>query len=918
MHQPNPAQSKKVRALAQEIAARRKAEIDGYHHNKAFLRAKTLLNGAEKTFNLINKENKGGHEVYRDVTGQVRGTTSEHNDTLVESGSINLYKNLPLGEILIKNSRGEHTYIAPKGQMQIKILGKASYVPRDAQYAIDLKFEFTDDLNGVVLIADLKKYIKSLDAAGFRDIEEELENEKNDQKRAILLERLKIIEANFEAQRQNEENRKTFIRYEGKLRYQPTLDPIQEDIKRKHRFTATLAIDGGPGTGKTTSLIQRIKFLIDAEAMQEYLVDPILEKHKKRFQEQDPWLFFSPSELLKHFLEGAMTEEGLRANDQRVKVWQNHLDELASETAYKLFNPQTEQPFLKFKEADRDKFTSLISFEPKQLKSLIKRFEKFTINEVQLSFQKALVYQGSGYSWDQLIQNIKNDIEGKNMNQIADSIRLFMDLQRKYASLSDEIISPLNTILQTAVADLFMRLDDLPSEKQQVYALCKEWYEMKLSAEEEDIDDDQEDDESDLYGHTNVELEKYVASQIRSLLRKYALKKRLTDIKLTKRQMELVKYMPNLLSCPDFDDMADRLVYQYLYHRLTRGVAPNMINKIPQTHKRFRREEFINDAPGWNLSLLAEILNANPTNKRLHNDEKNLLVYFINERLHEFYARGKMRFDKQNHHYFSAFKKHTRPVIGVDEATDFSPLEILCMYSLRDPDIGSVTFSGDLMQRFSEKGLKSWHEVGLLIKPFEVEELRQSYRQTATLLELANALKKEVLGGGEPYLAATPKSDYEPKPLALEEHDRPQLIDWLAKRIIEIRKASEDKLPSIAVFLTKEGEIEAFANELSEHDTLFDYNISVKACRNGQVLGDANTVRVFSVEYIKGLEFEAVFFPYIEQLKDAFNQELMMRYIHVGLSRASFYLGVTSNGHLQDVLPQSVADKFERDGNWRG
>ena len=60
------------------------------------------------------------------------------------------------------------------------------------------------------------------------------------------------------------------------------------------------------------------------------------------------------------------------------------------------------------------------------------------------------------------------------------------------------------------------------------------------------------------------------------------------------------------------------------------------------------------------------------------------------------------------------------------------------------------------------------------------------------------------------------------------------------------------------------------------------------------MLGDANTVRVFSIQHIKGLEFEAVFFHNIDEVFKASNQGLVLKNLYVGLSRATFYLGVTS------------------------
>src|SRR5262245_32763041 len=63
-------------------------------------------------------------------------------------------------------------------------------------------------------------------------------------------------------------------------------------------------------------------------------------------------------------------------------------------------------------------------------------------------------------------------------------------------------------------------------------------------------------------------------------------------------------------------------------------------------------------------------------------------------------------------------------------------------------------------------------------------------------------------------------------------------------------------------------------------------------------MGQDNDVRVFDVQHIKGLEFEAVFFIAIDRLA-ALQPELFDKYLYVGTTRADTYLGVT----CEDALP---------------
>ena len=158
------------------------------------------------------------------------------------------------------------------------------------------------------------------------------------------------------------------------------------------------------------------------------------------------------------------------------------------------------------------------------------------------------------------------------------------------------------------------------------------------------------------------------------------------------------------------------------------------------------------------------------------------------------------------------------------------------------------------------------------------------------------------------------KDDAEPKPLMFISPKEDDKLQWIADRILEIYRAHGDSIPSIAIFLPEESQLETFANYLGGLDTLADVGIPVKACRDGQVLGDETSVRVFSIKVIKGLEFESVFFHNIDELqKQNLANNLFLRYLYVGLSRATFYLGMTISNELPDEFA-FIADSFDKTG----
>ena len=218
------------------------------------------------------------------------------------------------------------------------------------------------------------------------------------------------------------------------------------------------------------------------------------------------------------------------------------------------------------------------------------------------------------------------------------------------------------------------------------------------------------------------------------------------------------------------------------------------------------------------------------------------------------------------------------------------------------------------MQRITNDGLSSWEDFSSIVSETERKDLEISYRQSPTLLSLAQSIYEKSTGNKAKYKSYIEKDETEPKPLILVSDDENIKLNWIAERIIEIYKAYGESIPSIAIFLPDESQLEGFSYKLGNLDTLSDVGILVKACRNGEVLGDKNTVRIFSIDKIKGLEFEAVFFHNLDELQNQhLSSDLLLKYIYVGLSRATFYIGLTVSKELSDDL-YFISESFEKSG----
>ncbi len=128
---------------------------------------------------------------------------------------------------------------------------------------------------------------------------------------------------------------------------------------------------------------------------------------------------------------------------------------------------------------------------------------------------------------------------------------------------------------------------------------------------------------------------------------------------------------------------------------------------------------------------------------------------------------------------------------------------------------------------------------------------------------------------------------------------RGAIAGWLADRIGEIERFTK-VLPSIAVLVNGEDDVIPLTDALSE--ALASKNIHAVACSRGNLAGQDNDVRVFDVQHIKGLEFEAVFFIGIDRLAEH-HPDLFDKYLYVGATRAAMYLGLTAAG---PSLPEKI------------
>ncbi|PHP64572.1 hypothetical protein CSC94_23675 [Zhengella mangrovi] len=662
------------------------------------------------------------------------------------------------------------------------------------------------------------------------------------------------------------------------LRDQPILDRYQGEIFRMP-LGSRLLILGAPGTGKTTTLIRRLGQKLDVAFLDEEERQAI--RSGSDADHAQSWIMFTPTELLRLYVKEAFNREGIPAPDDRIRTWAELREDLARGD-FRVLRSAASSSSLVMKETARTLFPGV---EEEQIAwfSDFDQWQRTTFWDEMRVAAKSLSETPSP-EVAKLGRRLLTIIEGGGPTPQAAIFVSLMDVAaeigKQVSAMKEDTDGRIRRALNLQVNRDKTFLDNMAA----FIATLDE----VLDDEDEQEADDEEEANQPRVGRAAA-VAAYMRT-LRSLARSRARKRSAPKAGPTGRLLDWLG--DRTLGKEELLEVGESLVVQSALRAFVNPVR-RYVDGTPARYRRFRRTRQSENR--WYRTDGFSATDVHPL-------EVDVILLAMLRGTDELMtgARALIDMETPGRRPLERVAQLYRTQVLVDEATDFSPLQLACMATLARPATRSFFACGDFNQRVTNWGTRSQDEMKWVLPDIATKTVTVAYRQSRQLHNLARQLV--VLSGGKKEDAVLPnfaENEGVPPVLAKGRASLDDTTSWLAERIVEI-EGFVGELPSIAVLVNSEDEVGPVAKSLGE--ALINYNISVEGCPDGRVRGRDGAVRVFNVQHIKGLEFEAVFFLGVDQLAATY-PELFDKYLYVGATRAATYLGITCT----EDIPSGIA-----------
>lgn len=679
------------------------------------------------------------------------------------------------------------------------------------------------------------------------------------------------------------------------------LDSQQDEIFRLP-LNYSLILLGPAGSGKTTTLIRRLGQKLDFEiGLTEEEQRLVLNTFGNLETFRISWIMFTPTELLKSYLKEAFNRENVPATDQHITTWTSYSNKLGRSVLKILQTSKFETGFL----PDPNARTLAEDFD--DLPGLIVEFQKWLIEGYIRELKDALDKSKSfGFFKDSVFANRLHELISKGIDTGRFYIdEIFVQLftnQKEITYLYKKEKYALDKVIMNGLATQYKKNNKFLDEYSDFLVRLGhgEQYDIdEIEAAETELLDDEEDDK--VSGNL----------KIRNTIKKYRnfiiwLASRPLDVELEKSSSKNIKQYEWFGDrIPSQDDL--RTINSSINKLKCIGILYNPLNKfynsITSRYRKFRKQKQTENC-FYNKDAVLR--------KKISLLELDILIFIKLRIAAELFANIQIAQDK------SSFTSSLRPVsdnykaqIFVDEAPDFSPLQLGCMKLLAHPKINSFFACGDFNQRLTSRGAKNLDTIKIFLPSGILNEKSISipYRQTKSLHRFSQKILEGTVEAPLEYTLQENRYAIEGfRPVLGEDLKDERISAWIADRIIEIERILDGDIPSTAILVPSEKYVSPVTNSLIEKLSERT-SVLVQACHEGQTTGDERAIRVFDIKHIKGLEFEAAFFISLDRLANIY-PDLITNYLYVGATRAAQFLGVTCERYFPTHLCDNLKNEF--------
>ncbi len=604
------------------------------------------------------------------------------------------------------------------------------------------------------------------------------------------------------------------------LRDQPILDQHQDKIFRLPLVRSSLFIEGPPGTGKTTTLIRRLGQKLDKGFLEEKereVVESVERQTTGRHERS--WLMFSPTDLLKQFLKEAFAQEGIPASDLQIHTWSDHRWHLSRDIFTVLRTPTGKGTYILNDVAK--------TFQDTVLADSISWFVDFR------NWQRTAFVELALESADELVKDARKDVSaiGRRIisilrNSGSGSLSSALHSMAEEAAAVQKVLDDIRGVTDDKIRGALNL--QLKSNRSFLDELAKFTASIDQSSDRVvEYAEDQDIDEEEVTVPNRTEraaaftaYSQAIRAQARAVARGRLLKKSTRNSRIIEwlgtRGMQEDEY---LQVGRDF----------LLQSSLRNFVSPakGYIDSIPRLYRSFRRIRQSENK--WYSKSSFDASDLHPL-------ELDVVLLSILEESNSLLRMPQVQRSLGDHlwSFLKPLVAEYKNQVVVDEATDFSAIQLACMFNLCHPKVASFFACGDFHQRLTTWGTRSFDEMTWAVTGLNVVKINVAYRQSRQLNEFIGAVLS--VGAGEKQTSTLPvHCDNEGvAPCLLENaYDNSVVAAWLADRIREI-EAFVRCLPSIALFVESETEVQRLEEELKR--SLLNDNVQVFALRRAPKL----------------------------------------------------------------------------------